>query len=298
VAVTGYCVTVAALIFCSLMRRFLPFLLVIGPSLVAQEPSDQRAYKIGGGVSPPRITYKVEPEYSEEARSAGFQGAVVLDIVVGADGKARDIRVVRPLGLGLDQKAIEAIQKWIFDPGKKGGEPVPVIARVEVNFRLLPLPTDVPLLEMRPGSYEISTSKSWDGPITTSEIANTLGSEAYGRFTADEIALLNKSTGEHNETTKTQTSCVTRDGLNREYYITPSRASCQRVIVSSSTSQREIRETCATPEYSGDLTVDFEATGLDSYKASRQASLRRGGVTTRLLIEVTAKWVAEACNPK
>lgn len=95
------------------------------------------AYRVGGGVSAPGVLFKVEPEYSEEARKAKFQGTVVLSIVVDPNGKARDIRVVRPLGLGLDEKAIEAVMKWRFKPGLKDGAPVPVQATVEVNFRLL-----------------------------------------------------------------------------------------------------------------------------------------------------------------
>src|ERR1700730_4702550 len=95
------------------------------------------AYRIGGGVSPPTVVFKVEPEYSEEARKAKFQGTVVLFIVVDEKGNPRDLRVIRPLGLGLDQKAIEAVQKWKFNPGKKDGKPVAVQATIEVNFRLL-----------------------------------------------------------------------------------------------------------------------------------------------------------------
>ncbi len=94
-------------------------------------------YRIGGGVSAPQLVFKVEPEYSEEARKAKFQGTVVLYVVVDEKGQPRDLRVVRPLGLGLDQKAIEAVQKWRFKPGLKDGRAVPVSAQIEVNFRLL-----------------------------------------------------------------------------------------------------------------------------------------------------------------
>jgi len=94
-------------------------------------------YKIGGGVSSPSLIYKVEPEYSEEARKAKFQGTVLLYVEVDETGKPRNIRVIRPLGLGLDQKAIEAVEKWKFSPGKKDGKPVAVQAQIEVNFRLL-----------------------------------------------------------------------------------------------------------------------------------------------------------------
>jgi TonB family protein len=95
------------------------------------------AYKIGGGVSAPSVLFKVEPEYSEEARKAKFQGTVVLFIVVDEKGNPRDLKVIRPLGLGLDQKAIEAVEKWKFRPGMKDGHAVPVQATIEVNFRLL-----------------------------------------------------------------------------------------------------------------------------------------------------------------
>jgi TonB family protein len=94
-------------------------------------------YKIGGGVSSPQLLTKVEPEYSEEARKAKFQGTVMLYVEVDEKGNPRNIRVIRPLGLGLDQKAIEAVEKWKFIPGKKDGKPVAVQAQIEVNFRLL-----------------------------------------------------------------------------------------------------------------------------------------------------------------
>jgi TonB family protein len=94
-------------------------------------------YRIGGEVSAPTLVNKVEPEYSEEARKAKYSGTVVLSIVVDAQGMPRNIKVVRPLGLGLDEKAIEAVMKWRFRPGMKGGRPVATQAQVEVNFRLL-----------------------------------------------------------------------------------------------------------------------------------------------------------------
>ena len=94
-------------------------------------------YKIGGGVSAPVPVYRPEPEYSEEARKAKWQGAVLLQLVVDENGVPQDIKVIRSLGLGLDQKAIEAVQKWRFKPGQKDGKAVPVSANIEVNFRLL-----------------------------------------------------------------------------------------------------------------------------------------------------------------
>lgn len=88
-------------------------------------------------VTAPKVLYEVEPEYSEEARRAHFQGTVVLYVEVDTGGKARNIRVVRRLGLGLDEKAVEAVSKWKFQPGMKGDRPVTVAATIEVSFRLL-----------------------------------------------------------------------------------------------------------------------------------------------------------------
>ena len=95
------------------------------------------AFKIGGGVSAPRVIFQVEPEYSEDARKAKFQGTVVIALIVDDKGNPREIRVVRPLGMGLDQKAIEAVEKWRFRPGQKDGKAVATQATIEVSFRLL-----------------------------------------------------------------------------------------------------------------------------------------------------------------
>ncbi len=94
------------------------------------------AYRVGGGVLAPRAVYAPDPEFSEEARKAKCQGTVVLWLIVGPDGRTHDIRVQRSLGMGLDEKAIEAVQRWRFEPARKDGVPVAVEVAVEVNFRL------------------------------------------------------------------------------------------------------------------------------------------------------------------
>jgi TonB family protein len=93
-------------------------------------------FRVGGGVSAPRALDTPDPEYSEEARKAKYQGTCVLWLIVGPDGKPRDIKVARALGMGLDQKAIEAVRNWKFEPAMKDGRPVAVQINVEVNFRL------------------------------------------------------------------------------------------------------------------------------------------------------------------
>jgi TonB family protein len=93
-------------------------------------------YTLGNGVSAPRAIYDPEPQYSEEARKAKFQGAVILAIIVGADGRAHDVKIARSLGMGLDEKAIEAVKQWRFLPAMKDGQPVSVLVNVEVDFRV------------------------------------------------------------------------------------------------------------------------------------------------------------------
>jgi TonB family protein len=94
------------------------------------------AYHVGGGVSAPKILYKVEPEFSEEARKNKWQGLVLLHVIIGTDGKAHDIRVQRSLGMGLDEKAVDAVNQWRFEPGHKDGQPVPVEVSFEIRFSL------------------------------------------------------------------------------------------------------------------------------------------------------------------
>jgi TonB family protein len=93
-------------------------------------------FRVGGGVSPPRALDTPDPEYSEEARKAKYQGTCVLWLIVGPDGKPRDVKVARALGMGLDEKAIQAVRNWKFEPAMKDGKPVAVQINVEVNFRL------------------------------------------------------------------------------------------------------------------------------------------------------------------
>jgi|HubBroStandDraft_4_1064222.scaffolds.fasta_scaffold17399_2 protein TonB len=93
-------------------------------------------FHVGGGVSAPKAIYAPDPEYSEEARKAKFQGTCVLWLIVGPDGKPHDVKVGRTLGLGLDEKALEAVKNWRFDPAMKDGKPVSVAISVEVTFRL------------------------------------------------------------------------------------------------------------------------------------------------------------------
>ena len=95
------------------------------------------AVMVGGGVTPPSLVKKMEPEYSEEARALKMQGTVLLKVVIDVDGTAKNIELLHGLGFGLDEKAAAAIGLWKFKPGVRGGAAVPVQAQIEVNFRLL-----------------------------------------------------------------------------------------------------------------------------------------------------------------
>ncbi len=89
-----------------------------------------------GGITIPKPIYDPDPDYSDPARQAKVQGTVLLWIVVDADGKVQDVRVKRSLGFGLDEKAVEKVRTWKFEPARKDGQPLAVQLNVEVNFHL------------------------------------------------------------------------------------------------------------------------------------------------------------------
>jgi len=96
-----------------------------------------RAHGFQGESVAPVLLYKVEPEFSEEARKAKLQGTVMLYAEVDTGGRLRNIRVTRGIGLGLDEKAVEAVKQWRFRPAYRDGKAVVEAAAIEVNFRLL-----------------------------------------------------------------------------------------------------------------------------------------------------------------
>jgi TonB family protein len=93
-------------------------------------------FNVGGGVSEPVLLTQIQPEYSDDGRKARIQGTVELLIIVTADGTVKFDNVRKNLGYGLDQKAIDAVKKWKFAPGKKDGKPVATYVSVLVNFSL------------------------------------------------------------------------------------------------------------------------------------------------------------------
>jgi len=117
------------------------FVRVFGQSQVSQKVEANNAttspiYRVGGDVTAPKAIYSPEPEFSEAARKAGYSGTCVLSAIVGTDGRPSDIRVVRKLGMQLDEMAIRSLSEWKFEPAQKAGKPVAVLIEVEVSFKL------------------------------------------------------------------------------------------------------------------------------------------------------------------
>jgi len=109
----------------------------LGSQVGPQPDPSKSVYRAGvGGVVAPKLLHKIEPEYSQEARIAKYQGTAVLFINIDPDGMPRNVRVIHGLGLGLDDKAVEAVNQWRFKPGELDGQAVPVAAHIEINFRL------------------------------------------------------------------------------------------------------------------------------------------------------------------
>jgi TonB family protein len=100
-------------------------------------PPANGLFRIGGGVSAPVPLVSPEAEFSEQARRAKYQGVCLVSVIVDAEGNPQNPRVIRGLGMGLDEKALEAVRRYKFKPALKDGTiPVPVMITIEVNFRL------------------------------------------------------------------------------------------------------------------------------------------------------------------
>lgn len=93
-------------------------------------------FQPNSGMTPPRVVFNPDPEYSEIARKLKYQGVVVVYLIVDPSGAPKDLQVVNRLGLGLDDQAVAAVSTWKFEPATKEGVPVPVAINVEVNFHL------------------------------------------------------------------------------------------------------------------------------------------------------------------
>jgi TonB family protein len=173
----------------------------------AGEPnkSESVPLQVVGDVTAPRPIYAPEPEFSEAARKAGYQGVCLLSLIVGANGKPRDIKVVRKLGMQLDEKAVEAVRNWTFEPARKDGEAVAVRIEVEVSYHLYqhgqgdlqsgePSERALELRQMQSQIYRISDNQACpasspdDRPVATIENLNLEGDLRMPSADRDQIA--------------------------------------------------------------------------------------------------------------
>jgi TonB family protein len=97
----------------------------------------EKIYKIGPGIVAPKVLEKEDPVYPDKEKSAKVEGKVVLNLVVGTDQRAHDIKVTKSVTPALDASAVSAVSNWRFQPATKNGKPVPVRSVIEVNFHLL-----------------------------------------------------------------------------------------------------------------------------------------------------------------
>ena len=104
------------------------------PALVLLAALGLHAQAARGETTPPQVIRNAPPEYTEEARNARVRRAVILRAQIGTDGIARDIRVVKHMDYGLDDKAVECLSKWLFQPGTRDGIPIAVQVTVEIAF--------------------------------------------------------------------------------------------------------------------------------------------------------------------
>ena len=89
-----------------------------------------------GAISPPHAIYSPEPDFSDEARRAKYRGTMTVSLVVDSSGTVKDVQIVSPLGLGLDERAVASVSTWKFYPAMKNGEAVAFRLVIEVDFHL------------------------------------------------------------------------------------------------------------------------------------------------------------------
>jgi TonB family protein len=113
----------------------LSFVVTPQDGAAANAPVHEKVYKIGGDVTPPVLVHAVDAEFSQKAKDAKYQGVSVVSLVVDAHGMPRHVHTARKLGMGLDEKALEAVRQYKFEPAMRKGKPVAVSLNIEVNFR-------------------------------------------------------------------------------------------------------------------------------------------------------------------
>jgi TonB family protein len=114
------------------------------PATSNSSQTGEAVRRIGGSVSPPQVIRQVEPQFTDEARTRAkgeaqdgkFEGKVLVQLIVSTNGRPQNVHVVRGVGMGLDEKAVEAVRQYRFRPAMENGNPVPVLLNVQVNFKI------------------------------------------------------------------------------------------------------------------------------------------------------------------
>ena len=101
---------------------------------VVVRAEDEPVFDIGPGITPPRVTHQVNPVYKPDSEGFRVTGTVIVGLVISSKGAPKDVHVVRSLGKGVDESAVEAVQQWQFEPARKGGQSVAVRITVEIRF--------------------------------------------------------------------------------------------------------------------------------------------------------------------
>jgi TonB family protein len=114
-------------------KRPAAFSFIILFALVAHA-EDEPVLDIGPGITPPRVTRQVNPAYKPDAEGFRITGSVIIGLVVSSKGEPKSVQVVRSLGKGVDESAVEAVEQWQFEPARKGNQPVAVKITVEIRF--------------------------------------------------------------------------------------------------------------------------------------------------------------------
>jgi TonB family protein len=129
-------VTTGALLGGAVTAAAMSFDVMPSKDAAASKTAHEKVYQVGNGVTAPVLTYSVDAEFTKKAKDAKYQGVSVVSCVVDADGMPRYVHTIRKLGMGLDEKALEAVRQYKFKPGLLNGKPVAVQITIEVNFHI------------------------------------------------------------------------------------------------------------------------------------------------------------------
>jgi TonB family protein len=105
------------------------------PTRIGSSPGSATS-KSADAETPPRAIFSPEAEYTEEARAAKFEGTCVVQLIVGVDGKPSNVVVTKKVGYGMDERAVAAVSKWKFEPGRRNGRPVPSRLSLSLQFKI------------------------------------------------------------------------------------------------------------------------------------------------------------------